>query len=427
MKTIILATVTIAIFTLGACSISAQQVEFNYNGRVKVHGQPFDGDGLFKFALTNKDGSVVYWANDNETFDGGEPTTAVRVRVQQGFFSVIIGDAATSGMAPLDASLFNETDRVVLATWFSDGAHGFERLAPDTDVVNPALLGSQSLRETDVYVDPTIGNDKYTGLRSGKPKKTIQSAWDSLPPLVRRNVTIHLAAGAYRETGLTLTGKTAAGGSVIAIEGNTTTPSLARLSGATETSPTTPVREGVVITQQQSVEIRGVQFEYFLSYSVYLTNSAGASLRDCKFIGSQNYLIYIAMYSKMDAYNLDMDGIDQNSTVAAITVCYMSHATLTHYDIRNCRWGCWMTHLSQVVVQAQTPSSVRDCQTAYIAWAGAEMTWNGGAPPPLSLVQDCSTGFDISGNSVCYYSQNWNQYVNVVTHTKTDTGGQIIN
>jgi len=151
MKRLVLFVVTVAV-ALGARSAPAQQVEFNYNGRVKVHGQPFDGQGLFKFILTNKNGSVVYWANDGETLDGGEPTTAVPALVAQGFFSVIIGDEATTGMAPLDASLFNESDRVVLATWFSDGTHGFERLRPDTDVVNPALLGSQSLKELNFYL-----------------------------------------------------------------------------------------------------------------------------------------------------------------------------------------------------------------------------------------------------------------------------------
>ena len=36
--------------------VQAQDVEFNYNGRVNVQGSPFSGTGQFKFSLVNKTG-----------------------------------------------------------------------------------------------------------------------------------------------------------------------------------------------------------------------------------------------------------------------------------------------------------------------------------------------------------------------------------
>lgn len=39
----------------------AQQVEFNYNGRVNVDGRPFDGTGYFKFALVDQSATRI-WA-----------------------------------------------------------------------------------------------------------------------------------------------------------------------------------------------------------------------------------------------------------------------------------------------------------------------------------------------------------------------------
>ena len=38
--------------------------QYNYAGQVSVNGQPFEGEGLFKFALVNTDGKITYWSND---------------------------------------------------------------------------------------------------------------------------------------------------------------------------------------------------------------------------------------------------------------------------------------------------------------------------------------------------------------------------
>ena len=84
-RTTIIFTIVIAAALLcGASLATAQEVEFNYNGRVKVQGNVFDGTGLFKFSLVNQNKQVTYWANDGVSLDGSEPTTHVIIAVTDG-------------------------------------------------------------------------------------------------------------------------------------------------------------------------------------------------------------------------------------------------------------------------------------------------------------------------------------------------------
>lgn len=274
-------------------------------------------------------------------------------------------------------------------------------------------------------MNPVTGNDKYPGLREDRPKKTICSAWDALPNLVKKNATIHLAPGVYREPSLTLTGRMVTGGSVIAIEGNTSAPATVRLSGTDEVATTTPVRFGLTILDQRNVEIRGVQFEYFVEDSIRLTKGASAVVRDCKFIGRQVYFIETREYSRLEAYNLDMDGIDKNKTNSGFVVCYMSYALLHGFNVRNCGVGVYVKYVSNAFVDVSVFASVRDCLTAYISCAVSDMTWMNGPANPLHVIENCDVGFNVFTNAVCLNSQGCTQYINVATHTKTATGGQI--
>jgi hypothetical protein len=61
---------------IGALEASAAVPQvLNHQGRVSVGGENFDGDGQFKFALVNGDGTTSYWSNDG-TSNGehGEPS-----------------------------------------------------------------------------------------------------------------------------------------------------------------------------------------------------------------------------------------------------------------------------------------------------------------------------------------------------------------
>ena len=59
----------------------------NYAGQVTVNGEAFDGNGLFKFAIVNADGTTAYWSNDGTSVDGSEPQASVAVPVNGGLYS----------------------------------------------------------------------------------------------------------------------------------------------------------------------------------------------------------------------------------------------------------------------------------------------------------------------------------------------------
>lgn len=101
-----------------------------YQGRIAVNGVNFEGNGQFKFALVNGDGSSTYWSNDGTT--SGEPASAVTLPVVKGLYDALLGDAP---MTPIPASVFNNPD-VRLRVWFNDGVNGFEQLGPDERIAS---------------------------------------------------------------------------------------------------------------------------------------------------------------------------------------------------------------------------------------------------------------------------------------------------
>ncbi len=102
----------------------------SYQGRLTAAGANFNGPAQFKFALVNSNGASMFWSNDGTGPGGTEPVHAVIETVNQGLFSVLLGDAATSNMLPIAATVFTNAD-VRLRIWFSDGTNDFTLLAPD--------------------------------------------------------------------------------------------------------------------------------------------------------------------------------------------------------------------------------------------------------------------------------------------------------
>lgn len=112
-------------------SIRAQVPQLiNYQGRVVVEGTNFDGTASFKFAFVSGSGSNTFWSNDGTSVAGSQPSASVTLAVSKGLFSVLLGDAALSNMAPISSAVFTNSD-VRLRTWFNDGVHGFQQLPPD--------------------------------------------------------------------------------------------------------------------------------------------------------------------------------------------------------------------------------------------------------------------------------------------------------
>ena len=111
-------------------SVQAVPPVLNYAGQVAVDGEVFDGNGLFKFALVNADGTTTYWSNDGTSVNGSEPKASVSVPVNGGLYSLLLGNTAQQGMG-FDPAVFVKHTDAKLRVWFSDGVNGFQQLSPD--------------------------------------------------------------------------------------------------------------------------------------------------------------------------------------------------------------------------------------------------------------------------------------------------------
>jgi formylglycine-generating enzyme required for sulfatase activity len=72
---------------------------------------------------------TTYWSNDGTSSAGNEPAAAVTVPVNDGLFTVLMGDTTLSNMTAIDAALFTQRN-LQLRIWFNDGVNGFAALNP---------------------------------------------------------------------------------------------------------------------------------------------------------------------------------------------------------------------------------------------------------------------------------------------------------
>jgi len=291
-KTGILGCVFAFAVLLGAVTAPAQEVEFNYNGRVKVNGLMFTGQGQFKFALVSKDGEATFWTNDGLTTSTAMPTATVTVDVTDGFFSVNIGDAELAGMAVLTKDVFARDEDMYLRVWFNDGTRGFEVLTPDRKITNTDLLGLKisKIKDYTIYVNGATGNDKHLGLTPEKPKKTIQSAIDTLPPLLKCNATIDIADGVYREQ-VNIIGINATPGKKLTLLGDDswTTASVGdpavRITGVDNDADPIRVRKYAVYAQQcTGLRLGGLLLDRSTITRVLLSSCASWEISGCKIV-----------------------------------------------------------------------------------------------------------------------------------------------
>ena len=136
-------------FGLGTTQAAVPQ-RLNHQGRVAVNGVNFDGNGQFKFALVNANGSTTYWSNDGSSNAGSQPTSHVTLLVTKGLYSVLLGDTTLTNMTALAASALDHED-VRLRIWFSDGSsRGFQLITPDQRLAAApyALLAAQATSAT---------------------------------------------------------------------------------------------------------------------------------------------------------------------------------------------------------------------------------------------------------------------------------------
>src|SRR5688572_7652019 len=72
---------------------------------------------------------TTYWSHDGTSINGSEPASSVGVPVQNGLFTVRLGDPGLANMLALPALVFTQPN-LKLRLWFNDGVNGFAALNP---------------------------------------------------------------------------------------------------------------------------------------------------------------------------------------------------------------------------------------------------------------------------------------------------------
>jgi hypothetical protein len=124
-----------------------------YTGYLESAGAAFSGTARMKFAILDWTGAVTLWSNDDT--HNGQPLNAVNVLVNDGQFSVVLGDVSQTNMTAIPASIFDGSD-LFLRVWVDDGVNGFEQLAPDNGFVGVTHAAHATVANT--VVDGGIGS-----------------------------------------------------------------------------------------------------------------------------------------------------------------------------------------------------------------------------------------------------------------------------
>ncbi|MBL9134518.1 MAG: hypothetical protein JNK85_01555 [Verrucomicrobiales bacterium] len=117
-----------------------------------MNGQPYIGNGQFKFALVDAAGTTTYWSHDGSSSGAAEPSSSVALPVVDGKFTAVLGDTQLANMSELPPTVFANTN-VHARVWFSDGNHPFQHLTPDEALV-PAAYAMMSAQVAAGAVGP---------------------------------------------------------------------------------------------------------------------------------------------------------------------------------------------------------------------------------------------------------------------------------
>ena len=172
-------------FLVAVLSAHAVPPVLNYAGHVAVNGQPFEGDGLFKFALVNSDGKITYWSNDGTSVNGSEPQASVKVSVSGGLYSLLLGNTAIPGMGAIDPQVFAQHSDAKLRVWFSDGVNGFQQLIPDRPFASVPYAFSAGTAQSTTIADGSINKSMLGSDVIADLNKTVTITRDMLPQDVR--------------------------------------------------------------------------------------------------------------------------------------------------------------------------------------------------------------------------------------------------
>jgi len=107
----------------------------SFQGQIASGGSSYNGTGLFAFALVSTNGLTTYWSNDGTSVGGSKPVANISLNVNNGYYTILLGDTTVSNMISIPNSVFINSD-VRLRIWFNDGIHGFQVMNPDQRITS---------------------------------------------------------------------------------------------------------------------------------------------------------------------------------------------------------------------------------------------------------------------------------------------------
>ena len=149
-----------------------------YSGRLSSSGQPYTGNAEFKFALVNRTGTFSYWTNDGNFTIPQEPALAVTSTVNNGVYSVRIGDTTLTNMQALSGSIFRDHNDAHLRIWVRLGSTGsFEMLSPDQAVTSvPYALGGNGALPASSSSGGNVSNGSGSTTQVASQPQSVASA-----------------------------------------------------------------------------------------------------------------------------------------------------------------------------------------------------------------------------------------------------------
>lgn len=115
----------------------------SYQGALQRNGAPFDGVAQMKFVIFDEDQSI--WSHDGTSSEGSEPTGSVAVPVDDGVFTVLLGDA---GMVSLTSTILAGAADPKLRIWVDTG-DGFEQLPDQPIAASAYAISAQSAQKSE--------------------------------------------------------------------------------------------------------------------------------------------------------------------------------------------------------------------------------------------------------------------------------------
>jgi pectin methylesterase-like acyl-CoA thioesterase len=174
----------------------------SYQGEVQVDGEPYSGMGYFKFAFVNTAGTTTYWSNDSTSINGGEPTNAEELSVENGLFAILLGNSAPPYFMPaINASVFADKGRR-LHVWFdADGSGTFTDLGLTVVAAVPYAMNAETLDGKDGSYYDRRYEHLLVVAKSGGDYTTINDALDNISDNgPESRYLVWVAPGVYTET-----------------------------------------------------------------------------------------------------------------------------------------------------------------------------------------------------------------------------------